>query len=260
MYTRKKIIITCSVLLAGLVVWFGATNGMEMVKNYRRDIKEQYIKTNLDDKSKDRILKEVADLETNIKLGDKKGSPNFAQQYLQMGIDFETLGLMPNAIDAYKRAEKEDPKSFVPKANLATAYLALNNYNSAERFYREAIEIDPTEFSNYAKLSELYWYKLKDEERARGTYLEGIIRTNNNMSLLKAYASFLERTNRPYEAYLYWQAIAKQLPQDSAVQQRVKELIIYDPLKKTDVKQPTQDSKIPTTNLKKTKKPASSKK
>lgn len=214
-----------SILVVFVALWFAipvAYNAIEVRNAY---MKQSFLHSSLDAATEEKIWRHIRDSTAQITKGDKNGNPTYAQQYLAMGIDLETLGQMRGAISAYEHARAEDPKSFVPSANLGTAYATIGDYERAVKEFRVAIDLQQDEYSSYTKLAEVYQYKFKDLDRARGVYIEGLMRTNNNPNILKAFATFLDETGAKSESLLYWQALGKILPGDQGVRDRLKELM-----------------------------------
>lgn len=213
------------ILVAFVVLWFVVPAAYTAFEQRNEYIKKSFISTPLNPETEEKIWKHIRETTAEITRGEKHDNATHAQQYLSMGIDLETLGQMRAAMSAYEHARAEDPQSFVPIANLATAYATIGDYERAVGEFRAAIDVQQDEYSLYTKLADLYHYQLKDSDRARGIYIEGLMRTNNNPNLIKAFATFLEETGARSESILYWQALGKMLPGDQGVQERIKQLV-----------------------------------
>ena len=70
----------------------------------------------------------------------------------------------------------------------------------------------------------MYFYDLKDSETARGIYVEGLIKSNSDLSLMKLFANFLELAGNRSEAMLYWQAVLEKDQQNKVVEEHIKDL------------------------------------
>jgi len=149
-----------------------------------------------------------------IAAGNKQGEETFAPQYVHMAGAYEALGMTSQAKNAYARALLEDAKNSDAFFGMAHIALQEGDMKKTEDLYRQVIAFYEKDPRGYAALADFYANTLKDEERARTTYLRGLLATNNTVSLARAYALFLEESERNYEAYLYWSGIVKEDPQN----------------------------------------------
>ena len=92
---------------------------------------------------------------------------------------------------------------------MAIAYTNLNNYVEAEKAFREAFRLAPTQPEYWLELGELYTFKIQDKEKARLFYIEAQDRSGQNLDVIKVYANFLGDIEKDYtEAIKYWQSLA----------------------------------------------------
>lgn len=61
----------------------------------------------------------------------------------KMGIAYQLMLDMNDAMHCYKTSHKLDPKNANVLNNLGTVYDAMKDYHNAERMYRKALKIDP---------------------------------------------------------------------------------------------------------------------
>lgn len=226
-----------AIIVGVCVVLFGAL--IVAPKLYNTGVKVQQksahstIKVNISNEERKRLETEIEGYKKQIAANDKKGAPNFAVVYAKMAHDYEGLGQLARAEDAYTQALKENPTHEEALYGRADVRKEMEQFGDAEKDYRAAIEANPTNPENYQRLAVFYQYALKDEERAKGVYIDGLSKTKSNLVLMKHFATYLETVGNTYEAYLYWQAIAKKNPKDTDASARVK---VLQPLVKDVIK------------------------
>jgi Flp pilus assembly protein TadD len=72
----------------------------------------------------------------------KKAPPHDATVWNKMGIAYQLMFDMTDAMHCYKTSHKLDPKNANVLNNLGTVYDALKEYHQAEKMYRKALKID----------------------------------------------------------------------------------------------------------------------
>jgi tetratricopeptide (TPR) repeat protein len=82
----------------------------------------------------------------------KKGSRDSATLWNKMGIAYQLMFNLDEAMRCYERSLKIEPKNSVVLNNLGTVYDSLKEYPSAERMYRRAIKYDPKSALIYKNL------------------------------------------------------------------------------------------------------------
>jgi tetratricopeptide (TPR) repeat protein len=90
-------------------------------------------------------------LANNNKVGQLK-----AMSYSMLGIGYEDLGLIDNAMTAFQEAAAVDPTNITYLLSLGNAYDRRNNTTAAEAIYKKIIELDPTRLEGYTSLAEMY--------------------------------------------------------------------------------------------------------
>lgn len=129
--------------------------------------------------------------------------------YNDIGILRSGYGDYKGAIQAFKLARSKNPQDARFSRNTAIAYTNLNNYAEAEKAFREAFRLAPTQPEYWLELGELYIFKIQNKEKARLFYIEALQRSNQNLDVVKSYANFLGDIEKDYtEAIKYWQILA----------------------------------------------------
>lgn len=221
--SRKDIMLILLVITAGVVVVFSAPPLIRVIQEYQYYRSVSVVKSDLTSEQKQEVEKEVADVKSALRSSNKEGEQNYQKQYEKLGGLYERLGYLGKAGDAYKRALKEGPRDTKIILDTARVYQQMKYFDVAESYYRNAIEKEPTRIETYQKLADMYFYDRKDYDKARATYLEGLLKSNNSLALMKLYANFLELAGNRHEAYLYWSAILEK-EQNAGTQERLKRL------------------------------------
>jgi len=73
----------------------------------------------------------------------KKAPANDAVVWNKLGIAYQLMFNLPDAMRCYKTSYKLNPKNSTVINNLGTVYDALKEYRDAEKMYRKALKIDP---------------------------------------------------------------------------------------------------------------------
>jgi len=73
----------------------------------------------------------------------KKAPPRDAGVWNKMGIAYQLMFDLTDAMHCYQTSHKLDPKNANILNNLGTTFDALKNYHHAEKMYRKALKIDP---------------------------------------------------------------------------------------------------------------------
>ena len=101
----------------------------------------------------------------------------------------------------------------------------MHQYLSAARAYTTSIAKKPIEIIAHTKLASLYLNHSSAPAKVKEVYLKALQDTENNIEIVKAYASYLETVEKNLsEALLYWQEALKQSPDNQAIKDRVEEL------------------------------------
>lgn len=73
----------------------------------------------------------------------KKAPTNDPVVWNKLGIAYQLMFNLTDAMHCYKTSYKLNPKNSTVLNNLGTVYDALKEYNNAEKMYRKALKIDP---------------------------------------------------------------------------------------------------------------------
>lgn len=73
----------------------------------------------------------------------KKAPTNNPDVWNKMGIAYQLMFNLTEAMHCYRNSNKLDPKNSNVMNNLGTVYDALKQYHNAEKMYRKALKIDP---------------------------------------------------------------------------------------------------------------------
>ena len=74
----------------------------------------------------------------------KKAPQNDAAAWNKMGIAYQLMFNLTEAMHCYRTSDKLSPRNSNVLNNLGTVYDALKQYHNAEKMYRKALKIDPT--------------------------------------------------------------------------------------------------------------------
>lgn len=205
---------------------FGVLIGVPKIRTafrvYQQEQKRDNVPVSLSADEKKSIEKDIIEIQNAIRASDKKGAKTYAAQYSALGVDFEKLGFLKRALDAYQKSIKEevDVATYI---HIADAYQRMKEYELAEENYRKAIDRDPKNIEYYQRLADMYFYDRGDAFSARGIYLEGLLRADNDIRLMKIFANFLETSGNRHEAYIYWDAILQKDPKNTQIREHLKD-------------------------------------
>jgi tetratricopeptide (TPR) repeat protein len=73
----------------------------------------------------------------------KKAPPTDAVVWNKMGIAYQLMFNLTDAMHCYRTSDKFSPKNSNVLNNLGTVYDALKQYHTAEKMYRKALKVDP---------------------------------------------------------------------------------------------------------------------
>jgi len=73
----------------------------------------------------------------------KKAATNSPDVWNKLGIAYQLMFNLTDAMHCYRASYKLDPKNSNVLNNLGTVYDALKQYHNAEKMYRKALKIDP---------------------------------------------------------------------------------------------------------------------
>lgn len=215
-------------IVVAFAVFFGVLVGTPKllygIREYQKQQARAVVEVPLSAEEKKMLEREIVEIQNAIRASDKKGERTYTKQYLALGEKFEKLGFLKRALHAYTKALHEDARDLSAMIHTADVNQRMKNFEEAENWYRKVIDREPTNTRHYQKLADMYFYDRNNPESARGIYLEGLLRTQNDISLLKVFASFLELSGDRREASLYWDAVLQKEPQNKEVEKHLKSL------------------------------------
>jgi tetratricopeptide (TPR) repeat protein len=116
-----------------------------------------------------------------------KIKPDFADAYINIGIDYYELGRYEKAINAFKQAIGIKPDLLPAYNKLGAAYIICGEYSKAIDTFKKVIEVDPNDVSAHFNLGIAYFLKgdvfdaqeecliLKDVDKERADSLFDLI-------------------------------------------------------------------------------------
>jgi len=131
-----------------------------------------------------------------------KSDPELIKNYLALGMAWKSLADRTLAAEHYKKAleiyqqgiEKTGGKNTLFLMNAGHMAEYLKDYNSAESYYKKAIEVSPGESEYYITLAELYEYKMKkSKDEIIALYDAGLKRVLDRKTLENSKKYFLEK-------------------------------------------------------------------
>ena len=172
------------------------------------------------DKQKNEIFSEIRLYAQSV-----KDDPSLSQMWIQLGLLKKTIGDYEGTKDAWEYAATLRPEDGLIFANLGELYWRyLPDFPRAERDFLKAIANDSLNISYYIKLSEFYSFgDTTKADKTDDVLLQGIDQTND-ANLMRALASFYERTKEYQNALLWWEKILEKEPKNTLVMQSVEEL------------------------------------
>lgn len=203
------VIVLCGVFIILASTWFVAPNIYRSIVRYQKELARATVPVSLSLEEKKKIEKEILELQNAIRSSNKKGAENYASQYVSLGEKFEQLGYRAKAVKAYQGAVREDGKNVSAYAHLGAVSGDMKNWSAARDAFRMAIDLNPGDADFYYSLAYVYSDGMKDDEIARGVFLEGLVRTGNDKWLIEKYIPFLEKIGEYSEAKLYQRELAK---------------------------------------------------
>jgi len=118
-------------------------------------------------------FKDIFPENTSSETVSEEETPDY-EQYLAIGFSREQIDRMLTTIEEQKDILKSHPESFSPYLKISNIYVILEEYQKAEEFLLEVIEIGPTFAPAYASLGELYGSFMNKKVEAVESYKKAI--------------------------------------------------------------------------------------
>lgn len=167
----------------------------------------------------------VSEILDKIKNENPDENNDFYDDYLSLGIYYETLGDLEQAKNSLLKAGEIRPLSSLPWSNLGSLYQTMQDYSSAEHSLRKAIELEKEKASAYLKLTELYRYKLNaDQETILQVYEMGIHNATDKYNLLVTSAKYLEDIGQIEKAIEVLETVKEMYPESEEIKRFLKDL------------------------------------
>lgn len=221
---RRDAGIIAASCIAIAVAWFGIPAGVTAVKQYQWYRAHSVRPVSLSVQEKKDAEERIRKTRNDIRANNKTDNSSRARSFETLGNEYEYLGFIGKAARAYRSALSFTPKETSIVLKYAGVLQLMQDFKTAEEQYRKAIDQDPVRIESYQKLADMYFYDLKDSETARGVYVEGLIKSNSDLGLMKLFANFLELAGNRSEAMLYWEAVLQKDQQNKVVEQHLNDL------------------------------------
>ena len=161
----------------------------------------------------------ISEIKSQLKTCDE-----CSQLYTQLGIDYESLGKISWALDAYEGAAEADGKNYVPYSNMGSIYRRLKDYTKAEEAFKQAISLTPNNPSVYTKMIEMRWLDQRGAPHEVDPIFQQAFKdTNYDRNLIRLYAYYGEKINDPLTSIAAWKAILQFEPDNEAAKQALAE-------------------------------------
>ncbi|MCW9054865.1 MAG: hypothetical protein OQJ98_02705 [Candidatus Pacebacteria bacterium] len=143
-------------------------------------------------------------LETNIAklVGQLEDDSENYGAWLDLALMYKTSGDYEGAVEIWEYIAQVVPGESVSYHNLGNYYHhEVEDFVTAESYFKQAIERNPGQSIHYQALFELYRYSYKtDTNLAEETLKEGISAVGNSIDLLISLGRFYKETGRTEEA------------------------------------------------------------
>lgn len=178
--TKKKNIVIgvfIFILIIGLIgVWF--FNSPEMKLARKNQEYKEFRQKDLKDKNPamyESLVKSIKDGEELV-----KNEPNKFDNWYELAVNYQNIGDLAKAEEAYKQALNLNKLSNFVWNNLAQLYIRQERYELAKDAYKDWMQNSPDETDPYIGLAQLYANGFIEggADAARAQLQEGIRRTN----------------------------------------------------------------------------------
>ena len=125
--------------------------------------------------------------------------PNKTAGWINLGNVYYDLKMLPEALDAYKKALQIDPSDANIYASMASCYYSSKKYETAAEFFGYAIErtVEPVEIENYEYMRALSTLSAKKYDDAYVLYSSLVNKYPNKKEYLINYLYLCTYLNKP---------------------------------------------------------------
>ena len=121
--------------------------------------------------------------------------PDMWETWVAIGNMYLQLEDYDLAIAAYTISVDIQPSNFIAIRNIAQVYETnLNDFISAEKYYRKAISANILLVQNYIDLGRMLHRKMEQPDDAEAVFREGLVHTSNSPDMLLQLIELYERT------------------------------------------------------------------
>ncbi len=224
--TRKNIIIIIVLVLVVFGVIYNSKKS-KVVEPVVTDIPNIIVPSTLPVNDQEKARQEIKSLNEKISSNTciETGERSCYDEHLQLGIKYESLGQLSDAIASYRKASAISPKDYVPYSNIGSAYYGIKKFAEAETAFLKAIDITPNNVSVYTKLYDLYFHGLKRYPHEMNAFFTDAMKnTNNDINIVKLYALYLEEINDLESALPIWEGLLKVEPDNALYKAKIETL------------------------------------
>ncbi len=101
--------------------------------------------------------------------------PLTAEEHNDLGVAYENEGKYELAIREYKAALKKNNELVVPLVNIGNVFLKQKNYSEAEKYFEQALRMDPHNLEAANNLASLYLIVGKEYKKALETLTSAVV-------------------------------------------------------------------------------------
>lgn len=164
-------------------------------------------------------------LNEQITKRDLGGEPDLLPRYIALGQQYELLGELGKARDAYVSATNESNKAAMPWINLGSLYQRMGSITLALQSYTRATSLEPTLVPGWEAMimfarSELHY----GEAETKALYGRALTATSNDPRLYKAYADYLASVGSRLDAIMLYENLVKAFPDDKTLRSVLEQL------------------------------------
>jgi len=153
-------------------------------------------------------------------------NPDAFNDWLTLAILKKTVNDFEGARDIWLYGAKIRPQSSSPWASLGDLYANfLKEPDKAEEAYKKAIEIEPTDYTFYLALADLYRYNIPGKETLyEQTILDALQRFPENINLIAPLAGYFRQTKQTDKAILWYEKLVSLDPRNETAKEDLAEL------------------------------------